>query len=130
MKQIRIVTNDRPGILAEITDAMASAAVNIEDLAAESTGNMAVIEMTVDRYDEALRTLARTPFRAITEDILLLKVIDKPGALAEIAKRFKDAQINLRSTRTIHRTAGYCVVAIDAERTEEAKALVSDVLIS
>ena len=130
MKQIRIVTNDRPGILAEITDAMASAGVNIEDLAAESTGSLAVVEMTVDRYDEALRTLARTPFRAITEDILLLKVIDKPGALAEIAKRFKDAQINLRSTRTIHRTAGYCVVAIDSERTDEAKALVRDVLIS
>lgn len=130
MKQIRIVTNDRPGILAEVADAMASAGVNIEDLAAESTGSFAVIEMTVDRYDEALRALARTAFRAITEDILLLKVVDKPGALAEIAKRFKDAQINLRSTRTVHRTEGYCVVAIDAERTDEVKALVQDVLIS
>jgi histidine decarboxylase len=130
MKQIRIVTSDRPGLLAEITDAMASAGVNIEDLAAESTGNLAVIEMTVDRYDEALRVLARTPFRAITEDILILKLLDKPGALAEIARRFKDARINLRSARTIYRVAGDCVVAIDAERTDEAKALVRDVLIS
>ena len=130
MKQIRIVTKDRPGILAEITDAMATAGVNIEDLMAESTGSLAVVEMIVDRYDEALRALARTPFRAITEDILILKLVDRPGALAEIARRFKDARINLRSARTIHRAQGECIVAIDAENTDEARALVRDVMIS
>jgi len=130
MKQIRIVTKDRPGILAEITDAMATAGVNIEDLTAESTGSHAVVEMTVDRYDEALQALARTPFRAITEDILILKLVDRPGALAEIARRFKDARINLRSARTIHRAQGECIVAIDAENTDEARAIVRDVLIS
>ncbi len=130
MKQIRIVTKDRPGILAEISDAMASAGVNIEDLAAESTGKLAVVEITVDRYDDALRALARTPFRAIAEDILILKLADRPGALAQIAKRFKDAGINLRSARTIHRAPGECIVAIDAESPESARAIVRDVLIS
>ena len=79
MKQIRIVTKDRPGILAEITDAMATAGVNIEDLTAESTGSHAVVEMTVDRYDEALQALRHAealdadvadeePFRGLREE--------------------------------------------------------------
>jgi histidine decarboxylase len=130
MKQIRIFTSDRPGILAEISEAMAAAGVNIESLAGESAGNIAVVELTVDRYDDALRALARTPFRAITEDILLVKLPDKAGALAEIARRFKDARLNLRSVRTVHRSEGQCVVAIDAEDTEKAKELVSDVLLA
>jgi hypothetical protein len=130
MKQIRIVAHDRPGILAEVSEAMAAAGVNIDTLAAEATGGLAVVEMTVDKYNEALKALARTPFHGITEDILLVRLPDKPGALAEIARRFKDADINMRSVRTIRRAEGACIVAIDAERTEEARKLVEDVLVS
>ena len=130
MKQIRIVADDRPGILAEVSEAMAGAGVNIEMLAGEATGALAVIEMTVDKYNDALRALARTHFHAITEDILLVRLSDKPGALAEIARRFKDAHINMRSVRTIRRVEGQCIVAIDAERTDEARKLVEDVLVS
>ena len=130
MKQIRVFTRDRPGILAEISEALSAAGVNIESIAGESTGTTAVVEIIVDRYNDALRALARTPFRAITEDVLLVKLADRPGALAEIARRFKEAQLNLRSVRTIHREGADSIVAIDAEDPAKARELVKDVLIS
>ena len=130
MKQITIVAKDHPGLLADISEVMLKAGVNIESMAAEQVGGSAAIVMTVDRYDVALRALANTPFKAVSEDAILVKIDDKPGGLAAIALRFKDAGISLRSLRSLSRDAGKCIVAISADRTKEAMDLVKDVLIS
>ena len=130
MKQITIVCQSRPGVMAEITEALAAAGVNIETLDAETIGDSGVINLTVDRYDEALRALARTPFRAISEDAIVVQLDNKPGELARITRRFKDAQINLQSIHIIRRDASKAIVDISTRRTEEAKELVKDMLVS
>jgi hypothetical protein len=130
MKQLTIITGDRPGILHEISEALAGAGVNIEDVVAEGIGGTMVAILRVDHYDEALRVLAATGYKAVTEDALVVKLEDKPGELARITRRFKEANLNLRSVRTIRRWNGQCFVALAAERNEEAKALVQDVLVS
>ena len=130
MKQIVIVSEDRTGVIAEISEAMAQAEVNIETLASETIGNSAVTILTVDRYDQALRALTRTPFKAVSEDAIVIQLEDKPGELARITRRFKDASINLRSVRIIRRDAGSSIVALSTDRTEEAKALVKAELVS
>ena len=130
MKQITIVTRDRPGLIADVTDALQAAGVNIESIAAEQVGESAAIVMTVDRYDAALKALANTPFKAVSEQAILVKVDDRPGGLARIAHRFKEAGISLRSIQTVSRGGGMSIVAISTERTAEAMALVKDVLIS
>lgn len=130
MKQITIVTESRPGLIAEISEALAAQNINIETLDAESVDNAGVIILTVDKYDDALQVLSRFPdMKAITEDAILIKLSDHPGALAKIARRFKDAQINMRSIRIVQRTPGESVVAIGTERTAEALNLVQDVLL-
>ena len=130
MKQITIITENRPGVLAEIAEALAAADVNVETIDVEGVGDSAVAILSVDRYDEALRALNRTRFHAITEDALIVKLDDKPGALAQIAMRFKVAGINIRSVRFLRRVQDHAFVAISTERTAEAMELVKDVLIS
>ena len=130
MKQITVVTTDRPGVVAEISEALAAAGVNIEELAAEGVGGTAVAILAVDRYDEALRALAARGFKAVSEDALVVQLDDRSGELARITRRFKDAGINLRSVRIIRRWGGKCFVALAAERSDEARALVQDVLVS
>jgi hypothetical protein len=130
MKQITIVCEDRPGIAAEIAEALAAAGVNIEDLAAEAVSGTGLFHLTVDRYDDALRALAATPFKAVTEDALVVQIDDRPGGLAAITRRFRDANLNLRSIRILRRGGGKAFAAIAAERMEEARALLKDVLVS
>jgi hypothetical protein len=130
MKQITIISEDHPGVVAEISEALAAAGVNIETLAAESIDNSAVTILTVDKYDEALRALSQTHLKAISEDAIVVKLDDRPGELANLTRRFRDAKINLRSIRIIRRDAGKSFVAISTERTDEAMALVDDVLIA
>jgi len=130
MKQITIISEDRLGVVTEICEALAAARVNIESLDAETIGGSGVTKLTVDRYDDALRALARTPFHAISEEAIVLQLKDKPGELARITRRLRDANIRIRSVRIIRRATGTSIVAISTERAEEAMELLTDVMIS
>lgn len=130
MKEIVIVSDNRPYIVAEITEALADAGVNIEFLSAEIIGGSRVVILTVDRYDEALRALSRTAYQALSEDAFLIQLDDKPGELAQITRRVTDAGIELRSIRIIRYEGGTGIFALAADRTEEAMELLKDVLIS
>lgn len=131
MKQITLITENRTGVIAEISESLAKQNINIESLDAETFKNSAVIILTVDRYDEALHIINKMPdLKAITEDAIVVKIKDEPGALAQIAKRFKDADINIRSIRIIRRNEDISLAAICTERTAEAMKLVADILVS
>ena len=54
---------------------------------------------------------------------------DEPGALARVAKRFKDAGIHVRSIRIIQHEGQWGMVAVSAEPIKEARALVKDKLL-
>jgi len=129
MKEIVIVTQNRAGLLADIAEILARHNINIETLDAEEVHDTAVIELTVDRYDEALQRLRDAGFDAVTEDAFLIRLKDEPGALARVAKRFKDANIDLRSVRIVRRLKDFAIVAVATARTEEAKALVREYLV-
>ena len=130
MKQITIISENRPGVVTEICEALAAARVNIESMDAETIGGSGVTKLIVDRYDDALRALAQTPFHAISEEAIVLQLEDKPGELARITRRLKDANISMRSVRIIRRATGTSIVAISTERAEEAMELLTDVMIS
>ena len=130
MKEIFIVSDNRPNMVAEITEALAEAGVNIEFLSAEIIGGSRVAILTVDHYDEALRALAKTPYQALSEDAILIQLDDKPGELARITRRFADAGIELRSIRILRYEGGTGIFAVAADRPEAAAELLKDVLIS
>ena len=130
MKEIVIVTENRAGLLADISETLAARGINIETLDAEQIHNTVVVELTVDRYDEALQSLRDAGLDAVTEDALLIRLRDEPGALAKGARRFKDANIDIRSIRIIRRQQGSTLVALATKRTKEARALVKEYLVT
>ena len=130
MKQITIVTEHTAGLLARISGILAANDINIESLDAETILDHGVAILTVDRYDEALAVLRDEGLPAVSEDAIVVRIADEPGALAKISRRFDAANIRLRSVRIMCRSGGYGLVALSTERTERALALVKDELIS
>jgi len=130
MKEISVVTKNRPGLLADLTEALAGRGINIETIDAEEIDDTAVLQLTVDhRYDEALQCLRDAGFDAITENALLIRLKDEPGALAKVARTFKEADIDVRSVRIIRRQGGLTFVALATDRTDTARELVRDFLV-
>lgn len=132
MKQITIVTETKAGLVAEISEVLGSPGININSLVAPDTpGHYGVVVLTVDRYDEALVALRDASYPAVTEDGIVVRIPDDPGALAKLSRRFYDANIGLRSARIIRRDRnGFGLAALCTECTEKAPDLVRDVLIS
>ncbi len=130
MKQITIVAESAPGLLAQVSEILAARGINIETLNAETVQDYGVVILTVDRYDEALAALRDAGLHAVSEDAIIIRIADEPGALARISRRFHDAEIRLRSVRIIRRSSGSGLVALSTERTERALELVKDVLVS
>ncbi|MGI8605326.1 MAG: ACT domain-containing protein [Verrucomicrobiales bacterium] len=129
MKQLTVLTANQPGVLASIAQALAERSVNIEALDAEGIDEHGVVVLTVDRYDEALRALRDSGFTAISQDALLIRLEDKPGALAKIAVRLKDAGIDVRSMHIIRRDRGGPMVSLVASDNIQAAALLADCLV-
>lgn len=130
MKQITIPTESRPGQLADITNLLAAMGVNIIDFDAQEQSGHGFIVLRVDHYDVALKALRLAGYQAITEDAIVIRVEDKPGALAEVANRFKEAQMNLRSLHIIRRRAGSIDVSLVSDDNALALSLVDDLLVS
>ena len=130
MKQITIVAESAPGLLAQVSEILAERGINIETLDAETVQDYGVVILTVDRYDEALAALRDAGLHAVSEDAIIIRIAGEPGALARFSRRFHDAEIRLRSVRIIRRSSGSGLVALSTERTERALELVKDVLIS
>ncbi len=129
MKQIIILTDERNGVIAEICELLATENINIESMDAETHLNKGVIIITVDKCDKALQVLRGGLFQAVSEESILIRLDDKPGALATIAKRFKDAKVNLKSLRILKRDGANSIVALMAEDFNAAVNLIKDVQI-
>lgn len=54
-----------------------------------------LIRVLVDNPDEALATLRETGYWVDAKDVLVMKLQNKPGQLADVSRRFGDAGINI-----------------------------------
>ncbi len=129
MKQLTVLAPNKPGQLAAITEALAAGDVNIESFDVATHGADGVIVLTVDRYGDALRLLLDAGFKAVTQDTLLVRLEDKPGALAKVAVRLKDAGIDLRSMHIVRRDAGVSIASLVADNNARAAEVLGEIVI-
>ena len=125
MKRIRVTARDEPGAVAAITEALARERVNLVAINTERMGERGLVTLATedDDHDRALHCLMAAGYRAVTEEALLVRLRDEPGALAKVAARFRDAGVNIRSLHILDRHGDHATVAIDVADAEAAEAL-------
>ena len=126
MKRIIIMAENKVGVIADIGKALAENKINIEALDAESTGDDGIVILMTDDPDGALQALTYAGFRAVSDEALILKLKDEPGALAKIAEKFKQSNLNIRSFHILGHKAGYSMVALTTDDRAKAQALIDD----
>jgi hypothetical protein len=131
VQRITVVSHNRPGVLAEVTELLASKGISISSIVAEAYGGDGVIHIDLEEkdVDEALAALTAAGYHAVTEDVLLARIEDRPGALAQISRRLSEANLDVRGLNMVQRDDGWAVVAIATnDNTAARKVLASDAL--
>ena len=130
MKEITIITPpDRPGTLADITELLAAHQVNITDMEVMEDEVHGIIRLMAAPYDLALRLLSEAGYHALSEDVLLIRLKDEPGAIAKVAARFREPAVNVTSLRILRRVGGWATVGLSTSDNALARTLLADCIV-
>ena len=124
MERIVVMAKNEVGVIADVSRALADSNINIETISAEALGEKGVITLTTDDYDGALRSLTGAGFKTVSDDALILRLRDEPGALAKVAEKLKRGGVSIQSLHILGRRGDYTTVAVSADDRARAEALV------
>ena len=95
--QLTLSLRSRPGVLAALARTLADARVNISALSAETRAGRGKIHVVVQNLGQAKRALRHAKYRATEEPAFVVRMRNKPGALARVAARLAKAGVNIKS---------------------------------
>ncbi len=121
VKQFSIYVRDRVGELARVTEIMANHGINIIAIASEGGGSRPVIRIVTEDQASTRRALEKAGRTFTEEDILVVKLMDRPGELAKIARRLARKAINVESIYIFGKSDGRTEVAMAVDKLALAR---------
>jgi hypothetical protein len=98
LKALHVTLENKPGFLAKVTRALASAKINIEAVEAEILGKSAFFRFYTQTPVEAEAVLRKLGLITVGMDILEVEMPNTPGELARLCDTLAANNINIEST--------------------------------
>jgi hypothetical protein len=120
---LTLYLDDQPGELARVGDALGKAGANIAGLCAlTSGGGQAEVHVLVDDPTSAFEALEEAGIQIAGEqEVLVLEIADRPGALGLVARKLGEARVNLTTAYLATNTR----LVFAADNLADAKAALS-----
>jgi hypothetical protein len=125
-KQFTLYLENKPGILAFITNALAKAKVNIEGVSVAESTDVSILQMVVSNAQATEKILNGKRIPYTVQDVALVHLDNKPGALAGIASRLAKAGININyvyATACDCKNCGGCYAIISSPNLKKVEAI-------
>lgn len=95
MTEFTIRLANRPGMLAELTQLLSRAGVNIEALAAFGHGEDGQVRIIVDNADTTRRAFQSAGISLEEREVITTILPDRPGELARLTRALADGGVNI-----------------------------------
>ncbi len=122
-KQLSVFMENKPGRLSGICNTLADNSINIHAMSVHDTVDHAIVRLMVDNPNKALVILEEEGLYIVPQDVVVLETENKPGIIADIAKKLFRADINIEyayCTATKNQELGCVVIKTrDPEQTQE-----------
>lgn len=109
--EFTVILTDAPGSLARLGQALGEARVNIEAIQGIARGGEGLVRFVADSSDRARSALEAAGFPHTTREVLVVRVLDEPGALGQVALVMATAGISIDSVYVT--TKGFVVLGVD-----------------
>jgi hypothetical protein len=95
IKQLSIFVENRPGRMAEVTEALSESGIDIRALSLADTSDFGLLRLIVTDPGAAVSMLKKAGVMVKVNDVLAIAVSDKPGQFAGAIRLLADAGVNL-----------------------------------
>ncbi len=130
MKEFVVVTNDRVGLLADISGALAKKSINIEGVDVAVVGKKAVCRVITRKKHgaEAREALEKAGFKVLDSDVLIVRLANKPGELSNAARKLADSGVSIKNAHVLGSSGESILYALEVDKTAVARGLLADCL--
>ena len=126
MKQLTIVSDDRVGLLADISFILGKSRINIDSISAGVAGGKAFINLSINDASRAAALLKTNHYEVIESDMLVVKLPDTPGELAKVSKMLTDAGVSIQSVVILAKGKDMVFDGIKVDKVETARKVLKD----
>ncbi len=121
VEQISIFIENKSGRLAEVTQVLGEAGVNIRALSLADTSDFGILRLIVDKTDLAQSTLKERGFTVNKTVVIAVEVPDRPLGLAGILRVLDRSQVNVEYMYAfVERCGENAVIIFRFDNTEDA----------
>jgi len=109
--ELTVILEDRPGALAGLCAVLGDARVNIEAIQGTTRPGHGVVQFVPNDPERAAHSLAAAGIAHTRREVLVVRVLDEPGMLGDVALVVSRAGINIDSVYAT--TRGHIVLGVD-----------------
>lgn len=120
MKEITIVASNDVGSLAAVAEILGGVGVNIEAVSAYGRDGDAIFRIITNDYTTAVKSLSKLPNvkRVHEADVIIVKMMNRPGELGKITRRLANRGVNLESLYIVSRKQDFTEVAVKPQENQ------------
>ena len=123
MKELIVTAKNQVGSLAAVAEALGGVGVNIEAISCYGFGEKAVFRVITADAASAVKALSKIPdLRTQEADILVVKMLNRPGELGKITRKLANRGVSLESLYIVSRSNDYTEVALKPSAADLQKA--------
>ena len=86
VKQLSVFVENRPGRLSAITELLGNAGINIRAMSIADTKDFGILRLIFDDAERSVSVLKKEGCSVTLSNVLVLRIADRPGGLAEAMK--------------------------------------------
>ncbi len=118
-KDLVIIPEDHPGVLADLGEKLGAAGINIEAISAFTGQGKGIVHVLVDKADEAIEVLGAAGIEVkAARRVVVVPLPDEPGHLGTTARTLADAGLNIEQAY-IAAGSKLVIVCEDVDRAKE-----------
>lgn len=125
MKEVTVISPNKVGALAALSESLGSVGVNIEAISAYEKDDRAVFRILTNDVTTALKAISKlSDFRATEGEVIVLSLSNRPGELGKLTRKLSNRNISIESLYIVSKKNDLTEVAIkpikeDFEKTKE-----------
>lgn len=130
MRTITIVSDDKVGLLADISYILSKGKINIDSINVDVVAGKAIITLSLSDTEKGKSVLEASGYKVEEANTVVIKLPDKPGELSKITSMLSKEGINIENVHMLSKDGKTTVLSVAVDKQKRAAALLKEYLVA